>query len=85
MSLQIPYCVLFILLAIWAGGCANRTLANQPMRVTGHQDQQPVRETVKSLSGSVGGFDKSLTEAEKSTIISDLQNAREHARQVRPR
>ena len=85
MSLQTPHRVLFILLVIWTGGCANRTVADQPMRVTGQLDQQPVRETVKSFSGSVGGFDKSLTEAEQSAIISDLQKAREDARQARPR
>jgi hypothetical protein len=50
------------------------------MRVTGQQDQQPVRETARSFSRSVGSSDKSLTEAEKNAIIGDLKKAREHAR-----
>ena len=85
MFLQAPHRVLVILLALWTGGCANPTTAYEPMRVTGQLDQKRVRATVKSSSGSVDGFDKILTKAEKRTVIRDLQKAGDHARQARPR
>jgi hypothetical protein len=83
MFLQAIHCVVVILLVLWTGGCANPMAADQPMRVTGQLDE-PVRTTLKSRR-HIGNFDQSLTKAEKTAVIRDLENAREQAQQANPR
>ena len=82
MSLQKSHRVLIILLVLWAGGCANPTVNDQAMRVTGQLDQQPARTTLKSHRHA-GGFDHSLTKAEKEAVIGDLPNARKNVQRAR--
>jgi hypothetical protein len=79
MFLQAIHRVAVILLVLWTGGCANPMVADQPMRVTGQLDG-PVRTTLKSRK-HFGNFDQSLTKAEKTAVIRDLENAREQAQQ----
>ena len=80
MFLQAIHRVAVILLVLWTGGCANPMIADQPMRVTGQLDG-PVRTTLKSRK-HFGNFDQSLTKAEKTAVIRDLENAREQAQQA---
>ena len=80
MFLQANHRVAVILLVLWTGGCANPMVADQPMRVTGQLDG-PVRTTLKSRK-HFGNFDQSLTKAEKTAVIRDLENAREQAQQA---
>jgi hypothetical protein len=80
MFLQTIHRVAVILLVLWTGGCANPMVADQPMRVTGQLDG-PVRTTLKSRK-HFGNFDQSLTKAEKTAVIRDLENAREQAQQA---
>jgi hypothetical protein len=80
MFLQAIHRVAVILLVLWTGGCANPMVADQPMRVTGQLDG-PVRTTLKSRK-HFGNFDQSLTKAEKTAVIRDLENAREQAQQA---
>ena len=80
MFLQAIHRVAVILLVLWTGGCANPMAADQPMRVTGQLDG-PVRTTLKSRK-HFGNFDQSLTKAEKTAVIRDLENAREQAQQA---
>ena len=54
--------------------------ADQPMRATGQLDE-PVRTTLKSRR-HIGNFDQSLTKAEKTALIGELENARERAQQA---
>lgn len=84
MSLQKSHRVLILLLVLWAGGCANPTVNDQAMRVTGQLDQQPARTTLKSHRHA-GGFDNSLTKAEKEAVIGDLQNDLKNVKQARLR
>ena len=84
MSIQKSHRVLIILLALWAGGCANPTVNDQVMRVTGQLDQQPARTTLKSHRHA-GGFDHSLTKAEREAVIGDLQNDLKNVQQARQR
>jgi hypothetical protein len=83
MFLQAIHCVAVILLVLWTGGCANPMAADQPMRVTGQLDE-PARTTLKSRR-HLGNFHQSLTKAEKTAVIRDLENAREQAQQANPR
>jgi hypothetical protein len=80
MFLQAIHCVAVILLVLWTGGCANPMAADQPMRVTGQLDE-PVGTTLKSRR-HIGNFDQSLTKAEKTALIGELENAREQAQQA---
>ena len=84
MSIQKSHRVLIILFVLWAGGCANPTVTDQVMRVTGQLDQQPARTTLKSHRHA-GGFDHSLTKAEKEAVIGDLQNDLKNVQQARLR
>ena len=84
MTLQKVHRVLIILHVLWAGGCANQTVNDQAMRVTGQLEQQTARTTLKSHRHA-GGFDHSLTKAEKEAVIGDLQNARKSVQQARLR
>jgi len=83
MFLQAIHRVAVILLVLWTGGCANPMAADQPMRVTGQLDE-PVRTTLKSRR-HIGNFGHSLTKAEKTALIGELENAREQAQQANPR
>ena len=83
MFLQAIHRVAVILLVLWTGGCANPMAADRPMRVTGQLDE-PVRRTLKSRR-HIGNFDQSLTKAEKTALIGELENAREQTQQAKLR
>jgi hypothetical protein len=73
MLLGLRDSVFAILLVLWLGGCVN-SMTEQPMRMS----SQPVRmadQSIESYTEIVKGFDRTLTEAEKRAIISELQTS----------
>jgi hypothetical protein len=76
MLLNLTRRVLAMLLAVWLGGCT--MLSDQPMRMAGKPEE--TARPIRSYAELIGGFDRTLTEAERKAVIHGLQ--REKQRQA---
>lgn len=85
MPLSAPYRVLAILLVLWIGGCANAMVVDRPMRIADKPADQSTPTPLKSYAELVRGFDRSLTEAEKRAVITELQKDKERLQEARLR
>jgi isocitrate lyase len=70
------------LLVLWLGGCTSAAVADRPMRIG---KNHPAESTVplKSHADLIKGFDKTLTEAERRAVVTELQQDRERQARLR--
>jgi hypothetical protein len=82
MHLRSQHCASAALLVLWLGGCTSVAVADRPMRIG---ENHPAKSTVplKSHADLIKGFDKTLTEAERRAVITELQQNWERQAQLR--
>jgi isocitrate lyase len=82
MHLRSQHCASAALLVLWLSGCTSVAVADLPMRIG---ENHPAESTapLKSHADLIKGFDKTLTEAERRAVITELQQNRERQAQLR--
>jgi hypothetical protein len=83
MHLRSQHCASAALLVLWLGGCTSAAVADRPMRIGENHPAESTVPPLKSHADLIKGFDKTLTEAERRAVVTELQQNRERQEQLR--
>jgi hypothetical protein len=70
-------------LVLWLGGCTNAVVADRPMRMGDKPAEQSMIPPIRNHAELIKDFDKTLTEAERKAVVTDLQKDRERQARLR--